>query len=68
MMIQEGQIKVLMIKHHLEYVGKIHPSVPTERLGLKVQLPYIKHFYMVYRIKDIAKLLKFVFKSKLNFN
>ena len=23
---------------------------------------------MVYRIKDIAKLLKFVFKSKLNFN
>ena len=47
---------------------KIIESVLTERYGLKGQLWYKVYFHMVYRLKDIAKLLNFLFKSELNLN
>ena len=43
-------------------------SVLAERYGLKGQLWYKEYFHMVYRLKDIAKLLNFLFKSELNLN
>ena len=65
---REGQIKMLMLKQWLNLAEKIMPWVPTERWCPKVELPYNKHFYMIYRLEDIAKVLNLTFRSELNFN
>ena len=65
---REGQIKVLMLKQWLNLAEKIMPWVPTERWCPKVELSYNKHFYMIYRLEDIAKVLNLTFKTELNFN